>query len=69
MNTTIPVRQVGLAGQIKDITNSDIPLQGVRSARSCRIEDQALRSYSDAEVYLDSVAGQTYLFSHPYCCQ
>tara|TARA_R110000822_G_scaffold75413_7_gene181437 strand:+ start:607 stop:2235 length:1629 start_codon:yes stop_codon:yes gene_type:complete len=66
MNTTIPVRQVGLAGQIKDITNSDIPLQGVRSARSCRIEDQALRSYSDAEVYLDSVAGQTYLFSHPY---
>ena len=66
MNNTIPLRQIGLAGQIKDISNSDIPVTGVRSARSCRIEDQTLRSFSDAEIFLDTVAGQTYLFSHPF---
>jgi len=66
MNKTIPLRQIGLAGQIKDILNSDIPAQGVRSARSCRIEDQSLRSYGNANEYLSDVAGETFLFAHPF---
>ena len=66
MNNTLPLRQIGLAGQIKDITAADIPASGVRSARSCRIENQALRSFSDANVFLAPVAGQEYLFCHPF---
>ncbi len=66
MNNTVPLRQIGLAGQIKDISNADIPASGVRSARSCRIENQALRSFSDANVFLAPVAGQEYLFCHPF---
>jgi len=66
MNNTLPLRQIGLAGQIKDIGNADIPTSGVRSARSCRIENQALRSFSDATVFLAPIAGHEYLFCHPF---
>jgi len=66
MNKTIPLRQIGLAGEIKDIANSDIPTQGVRSARSIRIQDQSLSSFSNASVFLDDVANETFLFCHPF---
>ena len=63
---TVPFRQLGLAGEIKDIMNQDIPSNGIRSARSIRVEDQALATYSNAHEFLSDVVGETFLFHHPF---
>ena len=53
MTTTIQVRGIGLAGEIKDILPENMPLGGVTSARNCRIESQSLRTFSNARIGTD----------------
>ena len=48
MTTTIQLRNIGMSGEIKDILPENMPINGVTSARNCRIESQSLRTFSDA---------------------
>lgn len=63
---TLPIRQLGLQGELKDFEPQDLPINAVRFARNCRIEDNALRSYSNAAEFLPDVASETYVFAHPF---
>lgn len=62
----IPLRNIGIAGEIKDILPENMPAQGLTSARSMRIESQALKTYSNArEIGVDPV-GETTVFGQTF---
>lgn len=62
----LPLRSVGLQGEIKDIQPFDLPANAVRSARNCRIEDQAIRSYSNAIEFKADVASETPVYAKEF---
>lgn len=62
----IPVRQFGLSGEIKDVQPFDLPLNAVRSARNCRIEDNAVRTYSNSIEFMSDVASETPVYAKAF---